>query len=104
MTFIHGRHNSASAARARIAAFSVMILAAAPALLADPWDDVKRVSLEAKIAALQPLACAAPTTPPDPQVKALLDVLGVYAQQYGAILDGQIKDLAAHQVPNLSPD
>ena len=72
--------------------------------LAQAPDDANRVSLEAKIAALQPLACAAPTTPPDPQVAPLKGVLDAYSKQYGAILDAQIAVLSSHKAPSLSSD
>lgn len=67
-------------------------------------DDAKRVSLEARIAALQPLACTPPANPPDLQVAALKSVLDAYAGQYRDVLNEQIAALAAHTAPNLSND
>jgi hypothetical protein len=75
-----------------------------PAAFAQVPDDAKRVSLEAKIAALQPLVCVPPAAQPDPQVATLKGVLDAYSLQYGATLDAQIKALSAHQVAGLSDD
>ena len=79
-------------------------MAAAPGVSAQAPDDAKRVSLEAKVAVLQPLACAAPAVPPDPQVAVLKTVLDEYVKQYGAVLDAQMAVLTAHTAPSLSSD
>ena len=88
--------------------FTLLILVTAftfgPRALAQAPDDAKRLLLEGKIAALQPLACSPTGSAPDPQVTALKGVLDAYAQQYSAVLDAQITALQKHQAPNLSVD
>lgn len=87
-----------------VSAGVALLLTLAPSLLAQLPNDANRVSLEAKIAALQPLACAAPGAPADPQVAALKAVLDAYTGQYDAVLTPQIAALTAHTVLNLSTD
>jgi len=104
MRAVREPRQSASLTWTMVVAGVVFLLAAAPGVSAQAPDDAKRVSLEAKVAVLQPLACAAPAVPPDPQVAVLKTVLDEYVKQYGAVLDAQMAVLTAHTAPSLSSD
>jgi len=104
MNAIPGPRQLVSLTWTTVSAGVALLLTLAPGLLAQLPNDANRVSLEAKISALQPLACAAPGAPADPQVAALKTVLDAYTGQYDAVLTPQIAALTAHTVPNLSTD
>jgi hypothetical protein len=103
MKAIHGPRQSVSVTTTLIAPVAVLLMVA-PSSLAQLPNDANRVSLEVKIVALQPLACAAPGAPADPQVATLKTVLDAYTAQYNAVLAAQIAALNGHAVPNLSTD